>query len=374
MKASVITLHTVNNYGSVLQTYATSKILNRLGYEVEFIDYWRQDNLPEFRAQKLLESNILKKFECLWGINQITRSTTVSFLAMMLKHRKSVMQKFLDKNVCMTPHRYTSYKDLKMNAPLADVYITGSDQVWNKIWNRGIDKAFFLDFAPKDKPKLSFAASIGREKFDKDEITETKRLLQQYKAISVREQSAVELLKSIGIQSTLILDPTLMLEAKEWKKLAENIKYNAPYLLIYQLNPNQEMDKYAIDLARKKGWDIFRIGFGFSDRGKAGKCIMLPSVEKFLGLFFNARCILTDSFHATAFSLNLGIDFISVIPPFFGTRIESILELTKTTTRILKNFNDFNICEQEINKEMVNKILKVERQKAEYFLKSNLKI
>lgn len=99
---------------------------------------------------------------------------------------------------------------------------------------------------------------------------------------------------------------------------------------------------------------------------------MLPSVEKFLGLFFGASCVLTDSFHATAFSLNLGIDFISVMPPRFGTRIESILELTGTHERLLKNFNDFRICERSINKEHVYNILEKERQKGILFLQENL--
>ena len=198
------------------------------------------------------------------------------------------------------------------------------------------------------------------------------RLLKKYDAISVREQSAVDLLSSMGISSTLILDPTLMLGAEEWKQIAVRVKYNRPYLLIYQLNPNSQMDRYAEKLAQKKGWDVVRIGFGATDKRKSGTCIILPSVERFLGLFFGARCVLTDSFHATAFSLNLGIDFISVMPPRFGTRIESILELTGTSARLLKSFNDFKICEISIDKEYVDNVLEQERQKGILFLKENL--
>lgn len=362
MKASVITLHTVDNYGSVMQTYATQKVLNKLGFDVEFVDYWRKDNLPEYRAEKILEtSSTLQGLKPLWGMNQFTKKMAAGLLADVLKRRKSPMWRFLEKNVKLTHKRYTTFSELQYNPPEADVYITGSDQVWNSIWNQGIDRSYFLDFAPAGKPRIAFSASIGREQLDTEEIPETKRLLEKYSAISVREQSAVELLASMDIKSTLVLDPTLMLEAEEWRKLATKQKREKPYILIYQLNPNPQMDQYAEQLAQKKNWEIIRIGFGRSDYRKGGTCVMLPSVEEFLGLFCDAACVLTDSFHATAFSLNLGTDFISVLPGRFGTRIESILKLTGTENRLLTRYDNFEIVDKVIDKKCVKEMLEKKR-------------
>lgn len=361
MKASVITLHTVDNYGSVMQTYATQQILKKCGYDVEFVDYWRRDNLPQSRAERMLEGSTLQKLKPLWGINNFTRKATVSILKNILEKQRSPMWRFLEEKVQLTKVRYCSYEELEANPPVADVYITGSDQVWNSIWNQGIDRSYFLDFAPAGKPRIAFSASIGREQLDTEEIPETKRLLEKYSAISVREQSAVELLASMDIKSTLVLDPTLMLEAEEWRKLATKQKREKPYILIYQLNPNPQMDQYAEQLAQKKNWEIIRIGFGCSDYRKGGKCVMLPSVEEFLGLFCDAACVLTDSFHATAFSLNLGTDFISVLPGRFGTRIESILKLTGTENRLLTSYDDFEIIEKKIDKKVVQEILEKKR-------------
>ena len=372
MKASVITLHTVDNYGSVMQTYATQQIFKKLGYDVEFVDYWRKDNLPTQRAAKLLESNTLQKLKPVWGICGFTRNITVFLLEKMVECRKSPMRKFLEKYIQVTAKRYSSLEELIDTPPVADVYITGSDQVWNSIWNQGIDKAYFLDYAPKGKPRIAFSSSIGRESLDADEISETKKLLEKYKAISVREQSAVNLLESMDIESTLILDPTLMLDADAWRKLAASIKLAKPYLLIYQLNPNKQMDEYAECLAKRKGWEIVRIGFGQSDRKKVGTCVMLPSVEKFLGLFCSTDCVLTDSFHATAFSLNLGTDFISVLPGRFGTRITSILKLTGTENRLLTNFDDFDIVDRNIDKAIVKKLLQEKRVDGYKWLKKAL--
>lgn len=369
MKASVITLHTVDNYGSVMQTYATQQILKKCGYDVEFVDYWRRDNLPKSRAERMLEGSTLQKLKPLWGINNFTRGATIAILKMMLENRKSPMWRFLEEKVQLTKVRYCSYEELEANPPIADVYITGSDQVWNSIWNQGIDRSYFLDFAPAGKPRIAFSASIGREQLDAEEIPETRSLLEKYSAISVREQSAVELLASMDIKSTLVLDPTLMLEANEWRKLAAKHRTEKPYLLIYQLNPNPQMDQYAEQLAQKKEWDVIRIGFGRSDRRKGGKCVMLPSVEKFLGLFCDAACVLTDSFHATAFSLNLGTDFISVLPGRFGTRIESITKLTRTENRILTSYDDLTVVDRSIDEKNVQNILTVERKKGFDFLK-----
>ena len=372
MKASVITLHTVDNYGSAMQTYATQQVLKKCGCEVEFVDYWRKDNLPRSKAEKLLEGNTLKKLKPIWGLNNFTRSAAVSVLEKMLKSKKSPMWQFLEKNVSMTQKQYCSFEELLADTPAADAYVTGSDQVWNSIWNNGIDKAYFLDYAPEGKPRIAFSANIGRESLDADEIAPTKALLDKYKAISVREKSAVELLASMGIKSTLILDPTLMLEPAEWRALAAPVNVDKPYVLVYQLNPNPEMDDYSIKLAKKKGWEVVRIGFGNSDKGKADKCIMLPSVEEFLGLFCHASCVLTDSFHATAFSLNLGTDFISILPGRFGTRIESILKLTGTENRLLKSYDDFDVADAQINKTHVQEIFANERIKGYSFLKEAL--
>ena len=369
MKASVITLHTVDNYGSVMQTYATQQILKKCGYDVEFVDYWRRDNLPQSRAERMLEGSTLQKLKPLWGINNFTRKATVSILKSVLEKQRSPMWRFLEEKVQLTKVRYYSYEELEANPPVADVYITGSDQVWNSIWNQGIDRSYFLDFAPAGKPRIAFSASIGREQLDTEEIPETKRLLEKYSAISVREQAAVELLASMDIESTLVLDPTLMLEAEEWRKLATKQKREKPYILIYQLNPNPQMDQYAEQIAQKKNWEIIRIGFGRSDHRKGGKCVMLPSVEEFLGLFCDAACVLTDSFHATAFSLNLGTDFISVLPGRFGTRIESITKLTRTENRILTSYDDLTVVDRSIDEKSVQNIFTAERKKGFDFLK-----
>lgn len=370
MKASVITLHTVNNYGSAMQTYATQKVLEKIGCEVEFVDYWRKSNTPEELAKRMLNSKTMQRLKPIWGMSKVTENLAIRLLKTLYTNKESPMRAFIRKNVTLSPKRYYSFEELKNAPPVADVYITGSDQVWNSIWNDGIDHAFFLDYAPADKPRIAFSASIGRTKLDESEIDETRELLLKYSAISVREQSAVDLLQELGIDAELILDPTLMLGKEEWTRIEDTSAVpNKKYLLLYQLHDNDQFDQYALKLAQMHNWEIIRIGFGRTDKERVGHSLFNLSVEQFLGLFSHATCVLTDSFHATAFSLNLGTDFISVLPGRFGTRIESITELTGTGNRVLRSMENYTITENEIDKRHVEQVLEDQRKQGCAFLR-----
>ncbi|MCM1006886.1 MAG: polysaccharide pyruvyl transferase family protein [Ruminococcus flavefaciens] len=111
----------------------------------------------------------------------------------------------------MTERSYYSISELLADVPQADIYMTGSAQVWNK----SIEKPYFLEYAPKGRKRIAFSASIGRTEFSEYEISETVAMLKKYSAISVREGSAVRLLEHFGIKSEFVLDPTLILDKKD---------------------------------------------------------------------------------------------------------------------------------------------------------------
>lgn len=370
----MITQHTVNNYGSVLQTYATQKILEKMGHQVEFVDFWRADNLEEVRVEKILQKNsVMRRLRPFWASTAFTTRLTKQAIAKMLRKNQRNMKNFLEEHIHLSTTKYTSIEQLMKDPPIADMYITGSDQVWNSQCNSGVERAYFLDYAPPGKNRISFAASIGRTELDTEEIPETVALLKKYTAISVREQSGVNLLSSLGIQAQLVLDPTLVLDAAWWRQHADYRKCpKSPYLLIYQLNASPQMDAYAEKIAKRKGWNIVRIGYHYSDKRKAGRCVFCPTIPEFLGLFDKAACCLTDSFHATAFSLNFGIDFISIRPPRFETRVESILQLTGTQNRLLTSYEDNSVVDSPISKDTVSKILDAERLRSLKFLENAL--
>lgn len=365
MKIDVITMHNVKNYGSVLQTYATQRILEKLNCEVEVIDYYRKDqveaNLVDNRinSSKIFSKNVFTKFI---GRMLLTDS---------IKKQCSKFNKFLQKNINLTALKYYSNEELKQNLPEADIYCTGSDQVWNSEWNKGIEKAFYLDFVPENKTRISYASSFGKTQLDENEKEITKELLSKYKYLSVREESAKKIINGLGIEQVEhVLDPTLMLNMKEWEKLKVNIKEKEKYILVYQLNTNNpKFDKYVKDLSKKKKMPAIRVSNVGYQRLKYGKFINCPSIEEFLSYFINAEYIVTDSFHATAFAINFNKKFVCIFPDKFSTRLQSILDLINLQERKVVDFDELNLIDKNIDYRKVNKIIENERNKSFDFLK-----
>lgn len=367
MKVGIITLHHVNNYGSVLQTYATQETFRHLGCETEIIDYCREDQ----RSYTAMMKAACHRSS--YAANPLLRAAYYVVKFPSYARQKMVFDAFLKEYITTTKTKYTDYEQLKNDPPDLDAVCTGSDQMWNSEYNRGVEKAYYLAFADPGIRKLSYSTSIGMTDFPESEIDEIRSYLKQYRAISVREASAVDTLERIGVEGVRqVLDPTLVLTGEEWRKLASS-EYagRKPYVLIYQLNPSVAFDRFAKELAEKRGCDLLRINLLYDQCAKCGKAIHIPSVRDFLSLFANADCVVTDSFHGTAFCLNLNKQFYVFYPPRYSTRLESILNLTGQQSRVIGSGQP---SDGNIDYRAVNAILDEERQKNIAFLKEALGI
>ncbi len=354
LKIAVITMHTIKNYGSVLQTYATQRILEEMGADVEIINYIRKKNLDSNLSETWTRSDRGAKK----AIKKMVLHPTI--------HRwKKVFWNYLKKNLSLSEHIYVEIEDFENHPIKADIYCTGSDQVWNSGWNDGIEYPFFLTFAPSDKPKIALSASIGKSELSVEEISLIKPLLEKYRYITMREKTGLDLIRAMGIEnSALCLDPTLLLSREQW---LEHMKYKErrkKYVLIYQLNHNTEFDRYAVEFAKRKNLELVRFCTRFDQKRLPGKSVIIPEVEEFPGLIANAEYVITDSFHATAFSINLNTKFISIYPKDYSSRLNDILILTGLESRHLKSYEDFEIADKEIDFSSVNKIIIREREKS----------
>ena len=373
MKVSIITLHSSINYGSVLQTYATQKIFENLDCEVEFIDYCRPNNTEDAQIEKTYKAKSIQIVDKLsFGI---LRPVLRKIVTKRVRRRAVPMKDFLHRRVTLTPDSYKSFEDIQKNTPNADVYVTGSDQVWNSKWNGGVDLCYYLEFAPEGKRRIAYAASIGQSEISDEEKQTTKKYLKKYHRISVREASAVDILSNMGIVSKLVLDPTLMLDKSEWLSISKKPESSTPYLLMYQLNASKKMDDYAVKIARKYGLRVIKICKNPVMITKKGgiEYLSLPSVEELIGYFENASLVLTDSFHGTAFSINLEKEFVSVMPPRFGTRISSLLEMTGAEQRLLEDYSDLGIYERKIDWDHIRQVLTEKREESYGFLREAFK-
>lgn len=290
MKVGIITCHRAFNYGAVLQAYALQKYLRNHGYEVEVIDY-----TPQY-IRKSYNKSILKKI-----IRPILRYHD-------FKKSNQVFGNFLNQEVKLTEKRYYTYEELKENPPDCDAYIAGSDQIWNCNIENGKDDAFFLKFVPKDKRKISYAASISMDEIPQNQKYRFKENLKDFNYISVREQTAVKLLKEIGIENVeKVLDPVYLLDIAEWNKVAKNSTHeleNEKYILAYGFKQQKDLYQYARRLANTRNCKLYSINTNFEDKFlDVDKYFYNATPYDFVNLVKNAQEVVTNSFHGLSFSI-----------------------------------------------------------------------
>ena len=165
-----------------------------------------------------------------------------------------------------------------------------------------------------------------------------------------------------------MVDPTLAYDGNFWRKYAPKSKIKGDYILIYNLNRSKEFDDYAIELSKRTGLPIYFLCRRYDQIVRPGKSILVPEVFEFITLIDNAKYVLTDSFHATAFSLNLNTEPICIYPSEYGGRLESILRMTDTLQRHVENYQDFDVINRSVDFEKVNTIFDEQRKKTREFL------
>ena len=366
MNIKVITRHAPSNYGSLLQAIATQAVLERLGHECEIIDYVRDDE----HGLRAVTTAAAGKGDRFGGARKL------AYIAVRYPEEKAAEIKFArmrSRYLKLTP-RCRTHEDLARLK--ADLFMTGSDQVWGPTLGGHYDEAYFLSFV-RNVPKVAFAASFGRTDFDDSIMSAYKCLLSTYKAIAVRENAAVDLLGQMGIPCVgQVLDPTLLLTGDEWSKFI-NRKSSLPqrYVLVYQLHNNPALNEYAKNFAAHVGLPLYRVSPTFHQFRRGGKFIYLPDLGEFLSTIKNCSYFITDSFHGTAFALNFNKQFIEILPNNKTSgRNQSILKLTSLENRIVRNFNDFTISDKFIDYQAVDKIVNSQRKKSFEILRSIIQL
>lgn len=365
MKASLVTLHRVFNYGSVLQAYATQKTFEDAGCEVEIVDY-----VTEQRTAKRL---LLGK-GAFFRIKNAKNILRLPFRTLSFLIKRHKFGRFLNQNCSLTKHKYIKAEDIMKNPPDADIYITGSDQVWNSQYNEGIDKGFFLEYAPDGKKCIAFVSSFGKQMLDCNEKERTKEYLKKYSTLSVREDSAKDILKDLGYSSECLIDPTLQIEKDDWKKIASPRLVKEKYLILMLLyNEDNGATDYARRIADEKGLKLVKISWELKRPKKVDKLMTHRTPEDFLSLFANAEFVVTNSFHGLAFSINFNREFVVVPRKEFNSRIESLLHLTGLESRMACSECDaLEASRSAIDYDSVNDILKSERERAKKFIESSI--
>jgi len=333
MEIGIITFHTANNYGAVLQCYALSEILTQKGHQVELI------NLPLHEKSKALRSIARSKF------------SSAAF--------KSFRSDFLPKPVSSEKQK--------------DIYFFGSDQIWNLNITKSNFKLYFGSWVKKNAAKIAYAASFGNSTWTNHEHTnEVKDLLSTFNHIGIRESSGVKICKdAFQTESTKVLDPTMLLTNYDgvFKKKAIN---NAMVCYIFGKEESKINEIRKIATTKK----LNPILLNDMRIRKQIKSVPFPSVPKWLSYLNTSELILTDSFHCMVFAILFKKNFIAIpaIPERIG-RMLSLLSDLGLESRFFNNINEVNNSEElnkDIDYQQVDKKLNLLRKQSLNFLEKSL--
>lgn len=291
-KIGVITFYYGScNYGGVLQAYALCRQLELLGYDSEQISFKYK---PSYFNLKIVLNKINKKgFDFIVKKIQKIGTRTDTF--------KIRNEKFLLFRESIKHSKVYTKKDLKYCNQNYDIFICGSDQIWNPDYR---ESNYYLKFADEGKLKISYAASISQTYLSKYDKNFMKPLLKRIDFISVRENDAKTMIEKFCNKNVkVVLDPVLLLERNEWEKIETNYKIKDKYVLVYLLADNETYLNKIRQCFKKLNYKIVIISLNDLKSNFTYKQLYDVGPKDFLSLIKSAEMLITDSFHGCVFSI-----------------------------------------------------------------------
>lgn len=341
MKIGILTYHRSHNYGALLQAIATRHVLESMGHEVYYVDYWpgyHKRMYSFFNIRYIIKKDVV---DSLRYIYKFLRTYSIK------KERRKNMNTFISKYI--NPY-------CKPMTEVFDILVYGSDQIWRKQpENVGYNPVYFGFHNIKTRKHVAYAASMGILPITEKDKEIIKNLVSHIDNISVREQDLAQLLNQLGFKNVNVcLDPTFLLSAEQWRSLFDIplTKSTEKYVLYYCLQPNAFSLKSIKEFAKRKGFSLKIIITDYSKK-ESETYISTSAPDKFIQLFSNAEFIFTSSFHGLVFSIIFNKPFYASFESNSG-RAQSLLSYLGLMNYLLppqckfeEKYND--ICYKNIN-------------------------
>lgn len=379
MKIGILTQPLYCNYGGILQCYALQTILQRMGHETIILqrEFNRKHNILDacvYYAKHFVKLTLGKKSSWHYYVDSQKRD----YIAQNT-------YKFIEKNINPRTNHCYSTKELKkeVEKQKLNAIIVGSDQVWRPDYSPCISN-YFLDFLEGNCSikKISYAASFGKDQWTLSEkkTVKLRKLLKEFNSVSVREKSAIKLCKDVfHVEATQVIDPTLLLDSKDYQALVAPNKTNRGNLFCYIIDKNKKKREIINFLSKKNNYKPFESMPLLSDTKDnlykdIDKCVY-PPIEDWISAFSEADMVLTDSFHGTVFSIIFNKPFWVIGNKGRGmARFESLLSLFNLNCRLISESNLMNIdFTKQIDWETVNERRNVLKKSSLLFLTNALK-
>lgn len=327
LKIGILTFHRAHNYGAVLQAYALQTHLKQMGHEAEIIDYRPAyiENAYSFWPT-LTGKSLFRKIKSL---------IYFGLVAYKKLKRWRVFEEFINNRFCLSKKIYKAPFNENFDY---DVYVLGSDQIWNPKITNGYDLVFTGGFlvSPKAK-KIAYAASKESENLNASAMAFFKKNLLNFEGVSVRESVLANLLQPLTEKHIeTVLDPTLLVDCQIWYDMAKRPQVDCKYVLLYQMRDNSHAVRIAKHVAEQLGAKVVHLEARlrlFPDKNSYQN----SSPEEFLGWIKSAECVITTSYHGVAFSIAFSKPFYTLrLNDGADSRAASLLSELSLTERILK--------------------------------------
>lgn len=378
MKIGIITTFRQPNFGSVLQAFSLQLVLEKMGYDAKLIDY-KYPNIFHYKNGYPRKS--------FWVTKKYELRLLLGKMGLKPKNKMLLMNDFISQNIFCTK-TYSSKRQLRSNPPLFDVYISGSDQVWNPNTMFG-DMSYFLDFAPETAKKIAYSSSFSCNKIPQKYQQKYQYFLKQYQSIFVREKNGKQIAEALTGRTDIevVLDPTLLLDKNEWSKYTDksslkNIpqEYILFYMLAYTYNPQSKMAEILNKLQNQ--YKIPILSLSEKPANFNGEFIQIEQTQsvgiyEFLDLFRNATIVVTSSFHGTAYALNFGKPLLALSDgeKKSDDRISTIMEKMEVNKQLINTntiIDDYIDPFYDVEREQV--VLENERKRCLCLLKESIEL
>ncbi len=367
LSVGIMTFHWAHNYGAILQAYALYHHLQQaLSLDVRLVDFTTE-------RQKRV-NNIYFKIQM--G-KQLLKCLGLSILKLRycgrLNQRKSGFIQFAREEFLFT-RLYRDLDDLRSNPPEFDVVITGSDQVFNYriLPEQELQAYCLIPFSSEKTRKIAFAPSFGNNSIPPEVQGKMTSSLADFQCLSSREREGAALMEGMtGRHAEVLFDPVFLLEAGTWRKLMRPVEKIPPtYILCYALNGRQSLGEIAAKIKTLTGLPIVLVTSNVRTGIKADRYVYDAGPREFLWLIDNARYVVTDSFHGTAFANLFERVFCSqVIMQQSAQRIVGLLQSLGQESRLIVQAEDITPENLEMDFTYVSHVIQEERLRSSVFLR-----
>lgn len=373
MRIAIITLPLHGNYGGILQNYALQTVLKRMGHTVETVVFPWELKQPLWRKPLAYGKRFIKKFVFRKNVHIFYEQWYNATQPLLLRN----VWKFVDNQiVTRTVSRFTNIHEGDY-----DAFVVGSDQIWRPIYSYKPITDAYLSFAKdwKDVRRIAYAISFGTAEWEytPGQTAQCAALVRLFDGVSVREDSAVKLCKEhLHCEAVYVLDPTLLLSAEDYVALFSD-KLSEPsrgQLLTYILDETPEKNHIVQKLAGHYHYQPYRANSRFEDGDAPLEERVQPSVEQWLKDFYDAKFVVTDSFHATVFSILFGKPFIVIANKARGlSRIESLLKMFGLEKHVVYGEAELDVSlDYTLNRQQLQARLQTWREESLGFLRNSL--